>query len=80
MCIRDRGGLCAICGKAETHLSRKGEITRLAIDHDHVTGAIRALLCHACNVGIGTFGDDPDLLRAAASYIERARQGTKSQR
>ena len=67
-------GVCALCGKPETHLSRKGEITRLAVDHDHTTGAVRALLCHACNVGIGTFGDDPDLLRAAAAYIERMRE------
>ena len=66
-----QGGVCALCGKAETHLDRKGGITRLAVDHDHATGAVRALLCHACNVGIGTFGDDPDLLRAAAEYIER---------
>ena len=32
---------------------------------------IRGLLCNACNVGGGKFGDDPRLLRAAADYFDR---------
>jgi hypothetical protein len=39
------------------------------VDHDHVTGAVRALLCHGCNIGIGLFRDDPGLLEDAASYL-----------
>lgn len=66
-------GRCAICRKVETHKDRRGNVTRLAIDHDHSTGAVRALLCHACNVALGSFGDDPDLIRAAAAYIEERR-------
>jgi hypothetical protein len=63
-------GVCACCQKSETHRARNGEVSRLAVDHDHVTGSIRALLCHSCNTGIGSFYDDPTLLRAAAEYIE----------
>jgi hypothetical protein len=60
-----QGGRCAICSARPTR--------RLAVDHDHKTGAVRALLCHRCNPGLGLFTDDPNKLIAAADYIERHR-------
>lgn len=63
---------CAICNLEETRQSRtKGKICQLAIDHCHETGKIRALLCHSCNVAIGSFKDDIQLLKNAISYLER---------
>lgn len=66
-----QGGVCAICGKVETRLNRRGTVRLLAVDHDHSTGAIRGLLCADCNVGIGYFKDDPSLLRLAATYMDK---------
>lgn len=67
-----QGGVCAICGQPE-HLMWKGKLRRLAVDHDHKTGKVRALLCSDCNTSIGKMHDDPYLLRRAADYIEEYR-------
>ena len=61
-------GRCAIC-----RLSPTTDEKALAVDHDHVTGVVRGLLCERCNLSIGKFHDSPALLRAAADYLERAR-------
>lgn len=44
------------------------------IDHDHVTGLVRGLLCTSCNMAVGQFKDDPESMRNAANYIERSRK------
>lgn len=66
-------GLCAVCRSAPA----------AHVDHDHETGAVRALLCFNCNGGLGQFKDDPVVLRAAADYVERhrylQRRGRRSQ-
>jgi len=67
-----QGDRCAICGDCSPgHL-----------DHDHESGAVRALLCQRCNNGLGLLKDDPAVLRAAAEYVERHRgeQGEKRPR
>src|SRR5262245_10090595 len=63
--VARQGNDCAIC-------KRSG--VRLYIDHCHVTRIVRRLLCGKCNSGLGFFGDDPVLLRAAADYLEEARR------
>lgn len=56
-------GRCAIC--------RIFDAKRfLAVDHAHLSGRIRGLLCTRCNVGLGMFQDNPELLRQAAQYLE----------
>jgi len=70
--IFQQGGVCAICRKPETALNPKtGGPRSLAVDHCHTSGHVRALLCTACNTGLGSFNDNPDRLRAAIQYLER---------
>jgi len=57
-------GCCALCEEPEE------KFAWLCIDHDHVTGRIRGLLCPNCNRGLGLLQDNPDLLRKAAKYVE----------
>lgn len=56
---------CAICRKP--HEESRYEM--LYIDHDHVTGAARGLLCQHCNHGLGKFYDNTALLEQAILYL-----------
>ena len=70
--LKAQGGVCAICGCPERAPDKaSGKIRDLAIDHDHTTGAVRALLCSNCNRGLGLFNDSPELLNNAVRYLKR---------
>lgn len=62
---RLQGDRCAVCGRSVA------DGIRLGVDHDHVSGEVRGLLCDGCNVAIGGCQDSPEMLRAAAAYLER---------
>ena len=55
---------CEICGK-------EPRTRRLAVDHNHLTGEIRGLLCYNCNCALSFFGDNAEVLRLAAEYLSR---------
>lgn len=61
--LAQQNGRCGICGT--TDWGRK----RPFVDHDHTTGRLRGLLCCRCNFGVGSFKDNPDILRAAIQYL-----------
>lgn len=67
--IESQGHACAICHTRDPG-GRKG--CTFHIDHCHVTGTIRGMLCSNCNTALGKFQDDPSLLRAAAVYLEKS--------
>ena len=55
---------CAICGEHEDNFQRD-----LHVDHCHITGQIRALLCTNCNTGLGMFMHSIKFLFNAIKYI-----------
>lgn len=58
--IKSQDSCCFICNKK----------SKLVVDHNHITGEIRRLLCTNCNLGLGHFKDNPELLKNAANYCE----------
>jgi hypothetical protein len=67
--LKAQDGKCGICKSTEP----RSRSDKFHIDHCHKTGKVRKLLCGPCNTGIGSLGDNPDLLRKAAVYIESER-------
>jgi len=62
--LDSQNGRCAICGEAINQKTCR-------IDHSHVTGKVRGLLCVSCNTGIGLLKDSPDVLASAAEYLRK---------
>ncbi len=60
-----QGGVCAICRQP------RPENRTLHVDHDHVSGEIRGLLCFRCNNALGDFEEQYELFQKAANYLDR---------
>lgn len=58
--LEKQNNKCAICP----------ETGKLEIDHDHITGKVRGLLCGRCNRAIGLFRDNPDNTASATIYLK----------
>lgn len=55
---------CKICGIIPEN--------RLFVDHCHISGKIRGLLCRDCNIGLGYFRDSEENLAKAIVYLKEA--------
>lgn len=70
--VVQQGNRCAICGgPPNAPGNKKAKVARLAVDHCHATGKVRALLCCNCNAILGHAKDGVDVLRSAIAYLER---------
>lgn len=65
--LESQGGACAVCKQDDR--DRLGR--RLHVDHDHISGRVRGLLCTRCNNAIGHARENPGRLRALADYLDR---------
>lgn len=71
--VEAQGGACLICRQPETMTdSRYGTVRDLAVDHCHISGHIRGLLCTRCNTVLGLMEDRPELLRASIEYLTQS--------
>lgn len=59
-----QNGLCAICNLSS--------VKNLAVDHCHITGKVRGLLCAKCNMGIGAFEDKTSNIFEAINYLNKS--------
>jgi hypothetical protein len=60
--LEKQNGLCAICLKKPN---------KIFVDHCHVSGIVRALLCNKCNSAIGLFHEDTEIINSAIQYLEK---------
>lgn len=61
-------GICEIC-KSAPHDH---------IDHCHLSGDVRGLLCKSCNIGLGLFKDNTTYLSSAVLYLQSTESHVKS--
>lgn len=70
--LKDQDCKCAICGK---ELGAEYGGKQMALDHCHANGHIRGVLCNLCNMGLGKFKDDIQVLEKAIEYLRRTQRG-----
>ena len=67
-----QNGVCACCGNPPSLTNGRSRRTntppRLFIDHDHVTGTVRGLLCNDCNMAFGYLHEDPKRILDLPAY------------
>jgi len=62
----DQNYCCYICQTHEDKLDRS-----LAVDHDHVTGKVRGLLCGNCNRFLGQINDSIETVERMLDYLRK---------
>ena len=68
--LENQNYVCAICGEKETTFDgRTGSFRNLAVDHNHITNAVRDLLCWRCNAVLGKLKEDVELLDKMKNYL-----------
>ena len=61
--MNKHNGKCAIC---DNKFKSK---TTTYIDHNHITGKVRGLLCPKCNMLLGNCNDNIEVLQSAIFYL-----------
>lgn len=73
--LLDQNLVCGICLKEEAAVDNKlGKVKDLAVDHCHITGKVRGLLCFRCNTSLGKFEDSIEILQRAIDYLNKSRE------
>ena len=66
--LKAQGYTCAICKTSEP----RGR-NSFHVDHCHTTKVVRGPLCHHCNIGIGNFKEDVEILLRVIQYLKEDR-------
>ena len=64
--FEEQGNVCGICKS-----NIPGGRGAFHADHNHQTNQPRGVLCHNCNVALGNFKDNPELLQKAIEYLNK---------
>ena len=69
--LEEQNNGCKICGTTE---AKHRSSNNLLVDHCHVTGKYRGLLCNRCNTSLGFVNDDIELLENMVKYLKEYKQ------
>ena len=72
--LKSQGHKCLICGFDFTTQEKNPHV-----DHDHVTGQVRGILCHYCNLMLGHAKDNVSTLQNAITYLQKFTQTTSAE-
>ena len=75
--LNEQGGICPICLEAMAFSGPGRGRGAACVDHDHSNKEphVRGIICHACNIGLGKFHDEPETLQRAIYYLLNSDQG-----
>lgn len=62
--LEEQNFSCAACGSKQNK-------KRLSVDHNHITGKIRGLLCNPCNLALGNARESIQVLKGLIEYIQK---------
>lgn len=72
--LKEQSGRCLICGRDFNEIYGNPKQNHIyytpRIDHDHKTGKVRGILCHHCNIALGSFNENPLILVRAIKYLK----------
>lgn len=60
--LKKQKGKCAVCFRM---------LIKPNVDHDHITGKVREILCWSCNMAIGYFKENTKVLNSAIKYLNK---------
>lgn len=71
--VVNSGNVCGICKLPETAIDwQTKNVKELAVDHCHLTGVVRGLLCQRHNHVLGLIGEDVAILASIIEYLKIA--------
>lgn len=66
----EMGNVCNLCGSTKPLSRHKW----LSVDHNHLTGKVRGILCYKCNLAMGWANADKgiEILERALEYVKNS--------
>lgn len=63
------GNKCEIC--SQIFIKDSKGLLKASVDHNHITGEIRGIICNTCNLTLGRIKEDKQVLINMIQYLEK---------